>query len=106
MADLNELGITAELAEECIDFIQGISGITVTTDQLAALFEENEDLADELVDFGVDDTESSGSLASAFAQHVLDREWPLYGEQADLQAFVRDLRVAAMSKGYKVEEPT
>lgn len=105
MIDLNEMGLTDEMAEECIELIQDISGIVLTKDQLAALFKDDEDLVDEIVEWGTDDTEASGRLASAFAEHVLDRSWPLYGEKADLQAFVSQLRTAALSKGYKIVDP-
>lgn len=105
MTDLNDMGLTDEVAQECIELIQDISGVVLTKDQLAAVFHDDEDLVDEIVDWGTEDTETGGRLASAFAKHVLDRSWPLYGEKADLDAFVGDLRAAALAKGYKVEQP-
>lgn len=105
MADLNEMGLTDEVAQACIELIQDVSGVVLTKAQLGAVFDDDEDLVDEIVEWGADDTEASGRLASAFAEHLIGRSWPLYGEKADLDAFLGDLRAAALAKGYKVEDP-
>ena len=103
MADLNELGITTEMADECVEYIKTISGVVLSHDQLFALLEDEDDLVDEVIEWGVDDTETSGRLAAALSEHLLDRSWPLYGDNADVDAFIADLRAAATAKGIKVE---
>ncbi len=94
--------ISDEDIDDCIEFIEGISGIVFSRDRLKALLDDDEDLADEIAEWGVDDTETSGSLASFVAEHLLDRPWPLYGDKVDIDAFVGELRKAAEAKGYKI----
>jgi len=46
MSDLNEMGLTDEMAEECIELIQDISGVVLTKAQLAAAAAKGYKVAD------------------------------------------------------------
>lgn len=104
MSRTNQIGLADEMAAECIDLIQDISGVILTNAQLAVLFEAHEDLVNEIVDWGADDTVTSERIADVLSEFLLDRSWPAYGQKADLDAFISNLRVASVAKGYKVAE--
>lgn len=95
--------ITDEDLNECIEEIEGLCGIVFTPEQLTLLLTDEEDLVDDIAEWGVEDTETSGQLASVVSNHILSRSWPLYGDSVDINAFLSDLCKAAESKGYLVK---
>jgi hypothetical protein len=103
LTTLSELGISSDMADECIAFFRDISGVVLSHEQLASIFDDDADLAEELVEWGVDDTEASAQLANALCAHLGAERWPTYGDRADLDAFIASLHAAATSRGYTVQ---
>lgn len=95
-------GLSHDDADDCIDHIECISGIHLTRDQLQVVLDRR--LMAEISEWGVDDTEVGGRIANAVSLHLLDQPWPLNGDDANINAFVSELRAAAGKRGYQLVE--
>lgn len=97
-------GLDDDDANDCIEHIEGISGIRMTRDQLEVFLDAT--LIAEISEWGVEDTEVGGRIANAVSLHLLGQPWPLYGNHVDMDTYVSELQVAARNRGFDLVELT
>ncbi|VVE52713.1 hypothetical protein [Pandoraea terrigena] len=95
-------GLSDDDANECIDHIEGISGVQLTRDQLHDVLDRR--LIAEVSEWGVEDTEVGGRIANAISLHLLGQSWPLIGDGIDMDSHVSALQAAARERGYEVSD--
>jgi hypothetical protein len=104
MSDNDDMrdGLNDDDANDCIEHIEGISGIRLTRDQLHAFLDAR--LIAEISEWGVEDTEVGGRIANAVSLHLLGRPWPLYGNDVNIDSYVSELHAAARNRGFELAE--
>ncbi|QOX05569.1 MULTISPECIES: hypothetical protein [Xanthomonas] len=90
-----------ELFAEIAEVLQD-TGVALTAEQARELFGDNEELLDTIDEWGADDTEVLGQLASLLSQQLLGEQWPTFGEadHRDIDVFDKRIKDAAMARGY------
>ncbi|MBN8924119.1 MAG: hypothetical protein BGP10_04265 [Rhodanobacter sp. 68-29] len=99
--------IDSELATDVAEALE-VTGLRLTADQVRELLQGEDELVSELEEWGVDDTELRGQLASLLSQRLLGEPWPTYGDIArgkGEDAFHQRLQQAAIARGYEVVAP-
>lgn len=95
-----------QLLQEVADALE-ITGVRLTVDQVRTLVADDEDLLDDVQEWGTSDTEVLGQLANLLSQHLLGEAWPTYGRGgSEIDAFTARLLASASSHGYAVSENT
>lgn len=95
-------GLDDDDTNDCIDHIECISGIRLTPEQLDGMLDKT--LTAEISEWGVEDTEVGGRIASAVSVHLLGQPWPLHGDNANIDAYLSELQAAARKRGYEITE--
>ncbi|WP_321935401.1 hypothetical protein [Paraburkholderia sp. J8-2] len=95
-------GLSEQDANDCIELVEDISGVRLTHKQLLDVL--NADLIAEISEWGLEDSEVSGRVATAFSEHILERPWPQGMDQVDSDSFLADLRAGARKQGFYLVE--
>lgn len=96
--------IDSELATEIAEALE-VTGMRLTVDQVRELLQGEDELVDDIKEWGVDDTELRGQLSNVLSLHLLGERWPTYGDVAagtDDGAFFRRLAQAAAERGFEI----
>lgn len=97
------LDINLDLAE---DVLSDYYGITLPQEKLLEIVMSSGQLIGELVDNSIGDTCAREMLIDAVTQKVGARDWPTYGDHADMEAYYKDLaeKLAAIGGTMRSEE--
>ncbi|AQH05727.1 hypothetical protein A9R05_42680 (plasmid) [Burkholderia sp. KK1] len=95
-------GLDDDDVKACIDHIAGVAGIHLTREQMRGVLDAR--LSAEISEWGIDDTEVRGRIKNALSLHLIDRAWPLNGDDTNLDFHLSELRAAAPKRGYELIE--
>lgn len=94
--------VDATIRGQLLQFIEEQSSISLSEGQLGELLGADAALIADVLEWGVDDTEVGGRVASKLSGFLLGRDWPTFGGQENVINFLDDLRVAAAARGIAV----
>jgi hypothetical protein len=98
------MNLDAELVEEIADSLE-ITGIRLTSSQILQLLDGEDELVEQIEEWGADDTDLLGQLANLLARDLVGEGWPTFGDErngCDTEDFAERLFVAARIKGFAV----
>ena len=88
---------------DAIDSLQMVSNVKLTSDQMNDLISGT--LAEKLIlKWNEVDTEVHDKLADLLSEKLLNKSWPYYRDDADMEQFYKDLQESAEANGFKVGE--
>ena len=84
--------ITLEIdLDETKDVLSDSFGITLPDNTLLGIIKQNGQLLGEVVDGSINDTAARETLIYAVTKTIGMRDWPCYGEKANMEAFYIEL---------------
>ncbi len=79
--------------------------IALTLEQAQAIFGDASTVIDNVFHYGADDTVVRGEISSMLSQYLVQRDWPTYGDNVDMDQFTTELHAAAITRGLTVTVP-
>ena len=78
--------------KDCLSFVNDVLELGMVPEQLVVILQNNKSLYGALVEWGIDDTEVKGQLVNKISMAYMDRSWPTYGDDIDVDEFTENLR--------------
>jgi hypothetical protein len=99
---LDNVGLRPTEAEykAAADHLRWAIGVSLSVAEVTALLEVYPRARLKLSEWGIGDTEVREELSSAFAHLLTGSQWPTYGDDVDVDAFVALLRRQAAAIGF------
>lgn len=98
--------LTTEELRDAAGQIQEHAGVLLLDAQMWEILRHNKPLCLLIHEYGVEgDTDTRGQVLDVFAQHVMQHNWPVYGD-GPKPTFQTDLRRAAQERGYQLIDET
>ena len=93
----------AEIARIC-KTVDEAAGIQIPIDKMRVICEYDGAVLFKIQMFGLDDTEVQGSILNAVANFFLCCQWPTYGDDIDIERFVKTLQRVAAACNFVVKQ--
>lgn len=101
----NNKKMHSSLIDQAINFVEEISGIILTTDQLKDIFSLYPIKRSKLMEYGLEgETEMRELVANVLSDYLVGREWPTYGDKLNISSYIYILREQAKKLNFEIDE--